>query len=105
MKTINQKAILLEQITVLETKQAQDLQNLKEQYQATIHNFSALNLIKTSFQEVVATPHLTSTILHGALDLGTNYLSKTFFNATPIKATGWLGKIVQFAVKKLTKKT
>lgn len=101
----NQKVILEEHIAALEKKQLEDLQHLKMQYQITINSFSTLNLLKTSFQEVVGTPHLTSTILHGALDMGTQYLSKTFFNATPIKATGWLGKIMQFGIKKLMKKS
>lgn len=103
MKTTNQKAVLMERIIVLQKQQAQDLQLLKDQYHTTINSFSTLDLLKTSLQEVISTPHLTSNILHGALDLGTQYLSKTFLNTTP-NTTGILGKIVQFAFKKLGKK-
>ena len=100
MKTTNQKAVLMERIIALQKQQEQDLQVLKEQYYTTINSFSTINLIKKSFQEVVSTPHLTSNIIQGTLEMGTQYLSKTFFNSNSNKVTGWLGKIVQFVLKK-----
>ena len=100
MKTANQEVILIERIIALQKQQAQDLQALKEQYHATINSFSPINLIKKSFQEVVSTPHLTSNIIQGVLNIGTQYLSKTIFNSRPNKVISWLEKIVQLALKK-----
>lgn len=103
MKTKNQKTILLEHIVALQKQQADDLQELKVQYHATIDSFSTVNLIKTSLQEVLNTPHLTSNIFHGAINMGTQYLSKTFFKSTPKITTGWLGSILQLVTKRATK--
>ncbi len=100
MKPTNQKAILLERIIALQKQKEQDLLILKAQYYTTIGSFSPINLIKKSFQEVVSTPHLTANILQGTLEMGTQYLSKTFFNSNRIKVPGWLGKIVQFVLKR-----
>ena len=103
MKTRNQKTILMEHIIALQKQQATDLDALKSQYQTTINSFSAVNLIKTSFQDVLSTPHLTSNIIHGAIGMGTQYLTKTIFKSTPNITTGWLGKILQFITRKTTK--
>jgi len=100
MKTNNQQAILRERISILEKQQALELQILKDQYGITIASFSTLSLLKSTIQEVIATPHLTSNVLHGALDMGTQYLTKTFLKSTPNKVTGWLGKIIRLVMKK-----
>ena len=100
MKTLTQKDILKEQIVALEKKQVQDLETLKNQYQATIDSFKPLNLIKNSILEVATTSNLKSYLISGAIGLGTNYLSKTFTNENeqnPIKRT--IGKVVKFALR------
>ncbi len=99
MKTPNQKAILMEKIIALQKQQTEELQVLKDQYHITINSFSALNLLKTSFQEVVSTPHLTSNIIQGALNIGTQYLSKTFLGSSS-NSSGLLLKAVRFVIKK-----
>lgn len=103
MKTRNQKTILMEHIVALQKQQEIDLQELKEQYHTTINSFSTVNLIKTSLQEVLTTPHLTSNIIQGAIGMGTQYLSKTIFKSTPNITKGWLGKILQLVTKRATK--
>lgn len=100
MKKTNQKTILMELIIATQKQKTQDLQQLKNQYQTTINSFSTLNIIKATLQEIVATPNLTSNIIHSTLELGSQYLSTTFFNLNSTKANSWLGKMVGFLLKK-----
>ncbi len=99
MKTKNQKTILMERITALQQQQTQDFHILKEQYYITLNSFSTLNILKSSIQEVISTPNLTSDIIHGTVKMGTQYLSKAFLNTNPVQF-GLLSKVVQFALKK-----
>lgn len=99
MKAKTQKAILMEKIMALEKQQAQDFEVLKNQYHTTIASFSTLNILKNSFQEVVMTPHLTSNLIQGALQIGTKYLSKSLLNNSS-NSSGLLLKAVRFVIKK-----
>jgi hypothetical protein len=99
MKAKTQKAILMERIIALQNQQAKDFEVLKNQYYTTISSFSALNILKNSFQEVVATPHLTSNIIQGALHIGAKYLSKTLANNSQ-NSSGLLLKVVRYLFKK-----
>ena len=101
MKTTNQKAVLMEQIKALQTKQSTDLENLKTQYQMTIASFKTVNLIKTSLQEIITTPNLTSNLIGGTFGMGTGYLLKNILtdsDKNPIKKI--LGKVVKLALKR-----
>ncbi len=105
MKTRQQKEILMELIIAQQKQQAQDLQMLKNQYQITIDSFKPLNLIKSSFKEIVSTPNLYSNVFEGTLGFGTNYLLKTFLNENdpnPIKKI--VGKLVRLAIKRFSRR-
>jgi hypothetical protein len=99
MKAKTQKAILMEKIIVLEQQQAQDFEVLKNQYHSTISSFSTLNILKNAFQEVITTPHITSNIIQGALQIGTKYLSKSLLKNSS-NSSGLLQKAVRFIIKK-----
>lgn len=99
MKSPNQKALLMEQIIALRKQQAHDLIELTNQYHRTIDSFSALNLLKTSIQEIVSTPHLKTNIIEGFLQIGKQYLTKTLFKSIPNKRNNWLSKIAAFALR------
>lgn len=101
MKIRNEREILMERIVILNQKQEDDLQRLKDQYHVTIDSFKTMNIIKTSIQEVMSMPNLSSNIVRGAFNLGTQYLSNTFLKEDSKKAPTWLGRLTQFALKKL----
>ncbi len=99
MKAKTQKAILMEKIMALEQQQAQDFEVLKNQYHNTISSFSTLNILKNAFQEVITTPHLTSNIIQGTLQIGTKYLSKSLLKNSS-NSSGLLLKAIRFVIKK-----
>ena len=105
MKTNNQKEILEQKIIFLRSKQENDLLQLKAQYYSTIDRLKPINLIKSSFQDIVESPNLKSNLLAGAIGLGSTYVSKTFLNensVNPVKRV--LAKVLNFAINKWIKK-
>ncbi len=103
MKTKNQKTILMEHIVSLQKQQEIDLRELKMQYHKTKNSFSTVNLLKTSLQEVLSMQHLKSNIIHGAINLGSQYLYKTILNYMPNITKGRMGKLIHFVKKRATK--
>lgn len=68
---------LKQKIAALEIQQSHDFENLKKQYDLSQESFRAINIMKSTFNDVVfSTPSLKSNIVNGALALTTNYLSK-----------------------------
>ncbi len=97
------KDILAEAISLLENKQAEELKLLKEQFHQTYESLKPINLIKSTFQEVQASPNIKRDVLNTAVGLATGYLSKKVLtndsSQTPIKKM--LGTILQFAIAKV----
>ncbi|WP_309609973.1 hypothetical protein [Flavobacterium sp.] len=80
MKTTNQNDVLTERITYLKSRQAHELQLLKQQYDITLNNLKPINLIKSTFQEFKSSKELKSNLINGAVGIGTNFLlSKVMF--------------------------
>ena len=105
MKPINEKIELEQRIAFLKNKQVADFLALKNQYHATMDSFRPINLIKNSFQEAITSPGLKSSLINGAIGLGTTYLTKNLLNedsANPIKRV--LGKVLKFALKNFIEK-
>lgn len=103
MKTKNQKTILMEHIVALQKQQEIDLRELKIQYHSTINSFSTINLLKTSLQEVLSKQHLTSNIIQGVVNLGSQYLNKTILKYMPNITKSRMGKLIHFVKKRVTK--
>ena len=103
MKTRDQKTILLEHIVALKKQQEIDLRELKIQFHATINSFSTINLLKTSLQEVLSKLHLKSSIIQGAINLGSQHLTKTILKYMPNITKSRMVKIIQLVKKRATK--
>jgi SpoVK/Ycf46/Vps4 family AAA+-type ATPase len=100
MKHTKEKIALEAKIAFLKEKQSEDFVALKQQYYATVDSFNPLNLIKSATQEFISSPDLKSSLINGAIGLGTTYLSKNLLNensANPIKRV--LGKVLKFTMK------
>ena len=105
MSAINQKEALEQRINFLKNKQENDLSQLKNQYSITVESLKPINLIKSSFQNIVDSPNLKSNLLIGAVGIGTNFISKTFLNENsinPVKRV--IAKDLKFAVSNLIKR-
>lgn len=104
MNTLNQKEVLEERIAFLKNKQQNELSQLKSQYNITLETLRPINLIKSSFQDIVDSPNMKSNLILSAVGFGTNFISKTFLNETsanPVKRT--ISKVLKFAITNLIK--
>ena len=76
MKKITSMLELRESIVLLEIKQAQEGQLLKEQFKITYENLRPVNLIKNTVHELAIEPDFKGDLLTAAISLVTGYLSK-----------------------------
>ena len=60
----------------LEVQLAYEEHLLKEQFNFTYEHFKPVNLLKSTIQEIAASPYLVDNILSTAVGLATGYLSK-----------------------------
>jgi hypothetical protein len=60
----------------LEVQLAYEEQLLKEQFNLTYEHFKPVNLLKSTIQEIAASPYLVDNIIATAVSLATGYLSK-----------------------------
>ena len=99
MEKINERTALLNSISLLKAKQAEELQSLKTQFHLTYESLKPLNLIKNTFNEVTSSPEVKSSLVNNAIGLATGYLSKKLLiggTHNPIKKI--LGALVEFSV-------
>ncbi len=100
MKNSIEKTNLVERVALLKKKQAEDLFELKQQYNVTVASITAFNIIKSVANEIISSPDLKSNLINGVIGFGTNYLSKNLINesiANPVKRV--LGKLLKIAMK------
>jgi hypothetical protein len=105
MKNTNQADALKDAIALLESKQAGELQLLRQQFHITYDSLKPMNLIKKGLQDITALPDLKNGLINNAIGLATGYLSKkVLIGATrnPIKRI--LGTVLEFAVAGLVTK-
>jgi hypothetical protein len=101
----NQINALKERISLLESRQTQEIVFLREQFHFTYETLKPLNLIKTTFQEVSSSPDLKDNILNNVIGLTTGYLSKKVLVGSthnPIKQIA--GTLLQFAIANVVSK-
>ncbi|MDP1725230.1 MAG: hypothetical protein Q8M15_00500 [Bacteroidota bacterium] len=91
--------ILKETIVLTQYNQAQELERLKEQFHLAVESLKPVNLLKSAFQKVVASPEIKNNLVNDAIGLTTGYLSKkVLVGAThnPIKKL--FGVLLQFTI-------
>jgi len=99
MQVINTSADLKKAILELEQKQEAEWLLLKESFLDTCESLEPLNLIKSTFKEVVNMPDLKTNLINGVIGLTTGILSKKILvgkTLNPLKKL--LGFVVEVAV-------
>jgi hypothetical protein len=99
MEKITSEASLKAAILQLELKQAEERKVLKEQYLLAYESMKPINLIKTTFKEVTASPELKDEILNTSIGLATGYLSKMLFQGashSPVRKL--FGTVLMFGI-------
>lgn len=105
MKKITNVAELRESILLLEIKQANEAQLLKEQFKTTVDSLRPVNLIKKSLKELVSAPELKEDLLATTLSMAAGFLTKKIvIGAThnPIKQI--IGTLLQMGVTSIASK-
>ncbi len=105
MKMNNERNKLNDAIHTLQTKQAAEFVVLKEQFQLTYESIKPVNLIKSTFQEVVTSPEIQHDVISKVIGLASGYLSKKVLvgaSHNPLKRI--LGTVLQFAIANIVVK-
>ena len=105
MKKINETDALNQAIVILENKQSEDLELLKQQFQLTYESLKPLNLIKNAFSEMTTATDLKGNLLSNAIGMATGFLTKKVLLGSthnPIKKI--LGTLLQFVITNVVSK-
>lgn len=105
MKNRNETDSLNELIILQEQKYDMDLELLKEQFHVAYESLKPINLIKSLFHEVTASPEIKNDMVSNVIGLGTGFLSKKLLidgSHNPAKRV--FGTLIQFAVTNLVSK-
>lgn len=99
MKKQNAVASLKESIRLLEIKQAEEGEILKEQFRITLESFKLTNLIKNSIKELTGSSEIKANLFETIVSIITGYLTKKIM----IKSGGnpflkIIGVMLQFGV-------
>ena len=79
MKKINSDTGLREAIIVLEAKRSGEEKALREHLRLTYESVKPINLIKSTYEEVVASQDLKDNLVNTGVGLAVGYVSKTLF--------------------------
>jgi hypothetical protein len=99
MKNRNETEALNELIIIQERKYANDLAQLKNQFDVAYESVKPINLVKNLFHEVTASPEIKNDLLSNVIGFGTGFLSKKLLLGSthnPIKKV--IGTLFEFAV-------
>lgn len=76
MENITSATALKNAIQLLEAEQEINGQLLKEQFYLTVESLKPANLLRSTFHDVVSSPHLVDDLLGTAVGLATGFVSK-----------------------------
>ena len=99
MGKINSEAELKAAIVQLEIKQADERKLLREQYLLAYESIKPINLIKSTFKEVTASPELKDEILNTSIGVAVGYASKVLFQGashSPVRKL--FGTVLMFGI-------
>ncbi len=99
MNSITTSAGLKNAILQLEEQQSKELVLLKEEFNRTREGLKPINIIKSSFKELVDTPDLKTDVINAAIGLTTGILAKKIMvgkTINPFKKL--LGIVVEMVV-------
>ena len=96
---------LKESIRLLEIRQAEEGQALKEQFRITYESLKPVNLIKSSLNELTSSSEIKNSLFETVVSILTGYLTKKMMvssNSNPFMKI--LGAVLQFGVTTLIAK-
>jgi len=99
MEKINSTAALKAAILQLETKQSNEGKVLKEQYLKAYESVKPINLVKSTFREITASPDLKDELFNTSVGLVAGYVSKVLFQGTshsPVRKL--FGTVLMFGI-------
>ncbi len=105
MKHIKTSANLKEAILQLEQSRAMEGYILKEQMQLAFESIKPINIIKSTFNEVISSEDLKGNLLNTAVGITIGYLSKKLFvgmSGNPVKRL--LGTALMFGISNVVAK-
>ena len=105
MKKQQETEIIKEAIVILKLKQAEDLIQLKNQYNLTYESLQPVNLIKNVFAQLITSTEFKGNILNSAIGIASGYVTKKVLLGSthnPIKKV--LGTILQFVITNFVSK-
>ncbi len=105
MKNKDETETLNELILAAKLKQANDLEQLKDQFYVAYESIKPINLVKNLFQEITTSPEIKNNLVNNVIGLGTGFLTKSILLGTvhnPINR--FLGNALQFSVANIVSK-
>ena len=99
MEKINSTAALKAAILQLETKQSDEGKVVKEQYLKAYESVKPINLVKSTFREITASPDLKDELFSTSVGLVAGYVSKVLFQGTshsPVRKL--FGTVLMFGI-------
>jgi len=105
MQKIISASTLRDAIVALEKEHAEEGKQLKQQFHIAYESIKPLNLIKSTWKDVVGSPELKNSLVDTSLELCAGYLSKLLFvNASHSRLRKVLGVALQVGVMNLVTK-
>ncbi len=105
MNKKNSTDALNEAISLLESKQKEELNLIKEQFHLTYESLKPINLIQSTLQEATSSPSITHNIIASLIGLTAGYVSKKIFvgkSQNPFRKA--LGTLLQITVTNVVAK-